>query len=385
MKRYTPDFPEMMRLCETNFSQLRRLLPRNDAPGETVSYQVANAQYRLTIVESTRYTTLVAIEQTAPAITYWSLPSLTVRLYHDAMVAEVCSSQQIFRFKARYDYPNKKLHLESLLTLPLAGEARVRILQITDTHLFAEKHETLLGVNTWESYQAVLDAIHAGQHEYDLIVATGDLAQDQTAAAYQHFAEGIASFRAPCVWLPGNHDFQPAMYSALQEAGISPAKRVFIGDQWQILLLDSQVFGVPHGELSDFQLEWLERKLADAPERHTLLLLHHHPLPSGCSWLDQHSLRNAAELDSVLANYPRVKYLLCGHIHQELDLDWNGRRLLATPSTCVQFKPHCANFTLDTIGPGWRTLELYAEGSLETQVHRLPGTQFRPDTASEGY
>ncbi|MBF0716311.1 3',5'-cyclic-AMP phosphodiesterase, partial [Gemella palaticanis] len=49
------------------------------------------------------------------------------------------------------------------------------------------------------------------------------------------------------------------------------------------------------------------------------------------------------------------------------------------------FKPHCANFTLDTIGPGWRTLELYAEGSLETQVHRLPGTQFRPDTASEGY
>ena len=110
MKRYTPDFPEMMRLCEMNFSQLRRLLPRNDAPGETVSYQVANAQYRLTIVESTRYTTLVTIEQTAPAISYWSLPSMTVRLYHDARVAEVCSSQQLFRFKARYDYPNKKLH-----------------------------------------------------------------------------------------------------------------------------------------------------------------------------------------------------------------------------------------------------------------------------------
>lgn len=172
--------------------------------------------------------------------------------------------------------------MESLLTLPLAGEARVRILQITDTHLFAQKHEALLGVNTWESYQAVLEAIRPHQHEFDLIVATGDLAQDQSSAAYQHFAEGIASFRAPCVWLPGNHDFQPAMYSALQDAGISPAKRVFIGEQWQILLLDSQVFGVPHGELSEFQLEWLERKLADAPERHTLLLLHHHPLPAGC-------------------------------------------------------------------------------------------------------
>jgi len=52
MKRYTPDFPEMMRLCETNFAQLRRLLPRVDEAGETVNYQVANAQYRLTIVES---------------------------------------------------------------------------------------------------------------------------------------------------------------------------------------------------------------------------------------------------------------------------------------------------------------------------------------------
>ena len=275
--------------------------------------------------------------------------------------------------------------MESLLNLSLAGESRVRVLQITDSHLFAEKHETLLGVNTWESYQAVLEAIQAQQRPCDLIVATGDLAQDHSAAAYQHFAEGIARFTAPCVWLPGNHDFQPAMYSALQDAGISPAKRVFIGDHWQILLLDSQVFGVPHGELSEFQLEWLENKLSDSPERHTLLLLHHHPLPSGCSWLDQHSLRNAGELNNVLQRFPKVRHLLCGHIHQELDLDWNGRRLLATPSPCMQFKPHCANFTLDTIAPGWRWLELYDDGTLHTEVCRLESTQFRPDTASEGY
>ena len=275
--------------------------------------------------------------------------------------------------------------MESLLNLSLVDESRVRILQITDTHLFAEKHETLLGVNTWESYQAVLDAIQAQQRDCDLIVATGDLAQDQTAAAYQHFAEGIARFGVPCVWLPGNHDFQPAMYNALHEAGISPAKRVFVGEHWQILLLDSQVFGVPHGELSEFQLDWLEKKLADAEDRHTLLLLHHHPLPSGCSWLDQHSLRNAAELDNVLVRYPNVKNMLCGHIHQELDLNWNGRRMLATPSTCVQFKPHCANFTLDTIAPGWRWLELHADGSMHTEVCRLQSARFNPDTASEGY
>ncbi len=75
------------------------------------NYQVGAAQYRLTVVESTRYTTLVTIEQTMPAVSYWSLPSMTVRLYHDAMVAEVCSSQQIF-FASKRDMitPNKKLH-----------------------------------------------------------------------------------------------------------------------------------------------------------------------------------------------------------------------------------------------------------------------------------
>lgn len=110
MKRYTPDFPAMMRLCETNFAQLRRLLPRINEVGEMIAYQVNGASYRLTILESTRYTTLVEILQTEPAASYWSLPSMSVRLYHDAMVAEVCSTQQIYRFKARYDYPNKKLH-----------------------------------------------------------------------------------------------------------------------------------------------------------------------------------------------------------------------------------------------------------------------------------
>lgn len=110
MKRYTPDFPAMMRLCEMNFAQLRRLLPRKDEVGESAVYHVNSASYRLTIVESTRYTSLVEIQQIAPAVSYWSLPTLSVRLYHDALVAEVCASQQIYRFKARYDYPNKKLH-----------------------------------------------------------------------------------------------------------------------------------------------------------------------------------------------------------------------------------------------------------------------------------
>lgn len=275
--------------------------------------------------------------------------------------------------------------MDSLLKLPVASGSSIRILQITDTHLFAGKHETLLGVNTWASYEAVLEAIAAQRRHYDLIVATGDLAQDHTTEAYQLFAEGIARLPAPCVWLPGNHDFQPTMFSTLANASIADEKHVLIGDRWQVVLLDSQVFGVPHGELSEYQLEWLDKTLASEPQRHTLVLLHHHPLPSGCSWLDQHSLRNPHMLDTVLQRYPLAKTLLCGHIHQELDLEWQGRRVLASPSTCVQFKPHCTNFTIDAESPGWRWLDLCNDGRVETEVCRLTTRIFSPDLDSEGY
>ncbi|MCU5771681.1 3',5'-cyclic-AMP phosphodiesterase [Erwiniaceae bacterium BAC15a-03b] len=275
--------------------------------------------------------------------------------------------------------------MDSLLKLPVSSGDKIRILQITDTHLFAGKNETLLGVNTWASYNAVLEAIEAEGRYYDLIVATGDLAQDHTVEAYQHFAEGISRLPAPCVWLPGNHDFQPAMFNTLAEAAIADAKHVLLGEHWQVVLLDSQVFGVPHGMLSDYQIEWLEKTLALHPQRHTLVLLHHHPLPSGCNWLDQHSLRNPHTLDAVLQHYPLARNLLCGHIHQELDLQWNGRRVLASPSTCVQFKPHCTNFTIDSVAPGWRWLDLYADGRMETDVQRLQTQAYSPDLDSEGY
>ncbi|HCE8948087.1 TPA: 3',5'-cyclic-AMP phosphodiesterase [Morganella morganii] len=277
--------------------------------------------------------------------------------------------------------------METPLHLPVADGAAVRILQITDTHLFAGETDTLLGINTLSSYHAVLDAIVKQQLPADLIVATGDLVQDQSTRAYQRFTDGIARLPAPCVWLPGNHDYQPSMAQELAAAGISPSKQVLLGDQWQLLLLDSQVQSVPHGELSNEQLIWLDNCLAQQPDRYTVVMLHHHPLASGCTWLDQHSLRNSHMLAEVLTRYQNIEGILCGHIHQDLDVMWNGIRMLATPSTCVQFKPHCTNFTLDTAAPGWRYLELTTgdNPSLTTQLFRLDTDEFSPDLGSDGY
>lgn len=262
----------------------------------------------------------------------------------------------------------------------------VRILQITDPHLFADANGALLGVNTRASFQAVLKEIQRRGAEYDLIFATGDLVQENNAEAYHHFAEQVKVLQKPIFWVTGNHDVQPQMANVL--AGypqIQPHKHLLLGSRWQAILLDSHVLGIPGGCLSQTELDFLTEKLAAYPERNSLIVLHHNILPTDSAWLDQHSLHNQHELAAAIAPFSGVKAILHGHIHQEVDRFWQGCRVLATPSTCIQFKPNCDDFTLDPLPQGWRELSLHSDGSFDTAVKRLETNEFLPNFHSSGY
>lgn len=262
----------------------------------------------------------------------------------------------------------------------------VRILHITDPHLFATDSGELLGVNTTRSFQAVLNEIMQQDTAYDLVIAGGDLVQDQNREGYHRFARLVKPLKKPLFWVPGNHDLQPQMGNALaMYAQIQPHKHILAGTKWQIILLDSQLAGIPKGELSPTQLDFLAQKLAAHPERFSLIVLHHNILPTYSAWLDQHSLSNSRALAEVLNAFSNVKAILHGHIHQEVDNRWQGYRIFATPSTCIQFKPHCQHFTLDTLSPGWRELTLNPDGSLQTRIKRLKRNAFLPNFQALGY
>ena len=96
-------------------------------------------------------------------------------------------------------------------------------------------------------------------------------------------------------------------------------------------------------------------------------------------------LRNPDALFAVLDGFPQVRALLWGHIHQEFDQLRNGVRLLASPSTCVQFAPGSEEFQVDQEAPGYRWLRLYADGRLETAVSRVVGIRFEVDYSIKGY
>ncbi len=243
-----------------------------------------------------------------------------------------------------------------------------RLIQISDIHHFADTSQALLGVNTHESFTEITKI--AKKESAGLILLTGDLVQDGTEKAYIHIANEMKSFPMPVYWIPGNHDDAQIMSQVYPRENISNLKHIVL-EHWHIILLNSQKPGAVAGYLDPTQLRFIQHCLDMFPEHYALIVLHHHPLPIGCAWLDKIGLTNAEELWSILAHYPHVKAILSGHVHQQQESEKNGIRYLSTPSTCIQFKTHSQPFALEKIPPGYRWIELYPDGELKTEVCRL--------------
>lgn len=81
----------------------------------------------------------------------------------------------------------------------------VRLVQITDCHLGAEKFFISHGVNTYESFSKVLHEIST-KSPPSLIIASGDISSSGEKCSYQLFSDVMESSLIPYRWLPGNHD-----------------------------------------------------------------------------------------------------------------------------------------------------------------------------------
>ncbi|MDX1757539.1 MAG: 3',5'-cyclic-AMP phosphodiesterase [Marinobacter sp.] len=258
----------------------------------------------------------------------------------------------------------------------------LRVLQLTDPHLMADPTGELLGVNTRDSFDAVLDQIQRDGILPDLILATGDLAQDCSEDAYRLFAEKLAIFNCPVLWLSGNHDDAATLE---RMAGVESGRKQLVQGGWHFILLDSSVPHQVHGELSNRELTFLDEALTAQPELPTLVALHHHPVDIGSRWMDRIGLKNRDAFWRVIDRHPQVKVVLWGHIHQELDQARGNVRLLASPSTCIQFTAGSDDFAVEALPPGYRWLELAPSGDCQTWVGRAGDFRFDLDINSSGY
>jgi 3',5'-cyclic-AMP phosphodiesterase len=267
-----------------------------------------------------------------------------------------------------------------------AGEP-LRLVQVTDSHLSESTGGALLGMDCDESLQEVLKLIASQQNRLDAVLCTGDISQDGSESSYRRFHQHVAGTDTPALWIPGNHD-NPAHMAAALGADHACLQRSMQLGNWQLLMLNSHVDGKIHGRLEDSELNFLQtmaESLGDCRDRHILVCLHHNPLPVKAAWLQRHALQNSREFLELVGRYPAIKCILWGHVHQEHDSIWNGVRMLACPSTCIQFHPEKDDFAVDVLNPGYRWLELYPDGHIETAVERVTGKVFAIDFNSQGY
>ena len=263
------------------------------------------------------------------------------------------------------------------------GES-VSVLHITDTHLFAAEDGTLLGIDTAESLNAVIDAVLSSGRSFDFVLCTGDLSQDYSTGSYERFARIIRRLGKPVYWLPGNHDDGPLMYRIMPGLGISTAREIRCG-RWQFLMLNSQVYSAPCGYLAPDQLAFLRERLDRSDGLFSAVCLHHNVFHTESAWLDQHDLKNSDQFKSIIYHHGMVKLVLCGHIHQNLERELGGISYIATPSTSIQFAYGHNDFQLDRMGPGWRFIDFAPDGTFTSDLFRLPAESFSPNWFSGGY
>lgn len=265
-----------------------------------------------------------------------------------------------------------------------AGRQRpLRLVHLTDTHLFADPAGKLLGLTTRQSFEEVLARALAAASSADAVVLTGDLVHDETAGGYAFLRSKLETLGLPCYYLPGNHDRRDLMEQLLGAAAIGHTAIRRLGG-WNLILLDSTRSGHEGGHLDPAQLDRLGAWLSEDPAP-SLVFLHQHPIPARSQWIDTMGVDNGEALLAVCDRWPNLKAAVFGHIHQELQVARNGYLLLGTPSTCIQFLPGSDDFALDTRTPGYRELLLYPDGRLETSVVRLAAYSEPMNFSALGY
>ena len=260
----------------------------------------------------------------------------------------------------------------------------VELVQITDLHLLVDPQGLLLGVNTDDTAHDIFKFAQSNDWPPDLVLLTGDLAQEPVPETYQRLNELLRSLKIPCVCLPGNHDDPSTMSEQLRADNVRHLTRI-LTDYWQIICLNTSLPEKEGGHVSEESLSQLETLLDEQPDRFALVGIHHPPVAVGCNWLDTMIVDNGDKLLELARSRPQSRAIICGHIHQALHLRDRGLEIFGTPSTCFQFKPDSETFALDELGPGYRRLSLFPDGRIESKVYRLPEKPRGLNQSAAGY
>jgi 3',5'-cyclic-AMP phosphodiesterase len=210
------------------------------------------------------------------------------------------------------------------------------LVQLSDPHIGA----IWAGGDPAAGFAATVEEVQRLPDRPDALLISGDLADNAADTEYALVREVAARIDAPTYVLPGNHDDRDTMRRCFELPGSNGAPIQYAADlgPLRLVVLDSTRPGHDPGELDHERLTWLNAELATAPDRPTIVAMHHPPLLTGSRAWDELGLSSAdrAALAEVVARNPQVRRILAGHVHRTITAELGGSTVLTVPSTYVQ-------------------------------------------------
>lgn len=235
----------------------------------------------------------------------------------------------------------------------------MRVIQLTDLHLLADPNARYRGKDTRSHFLAGLKL--AVRLKPDLLLLTGDLAEDEQLATYQWLYQQLNNSGLNWQWLPGNHD-NPALM-----ASFSPTDFHQQTLHWQILGLNSHLPNQTQGELDATQLERLQHALTNP--KPLLIALHHPPVAVNSQWKDAIALQNSAVFWKLLNDQHHARLVIFGHVHQAFSSSQQQTNVFATPAISVQFTENSNDFAISPAAlPALRLIRLKPKGIFTSRL-----------------
>jgi 3',5'-cyclic AMP phosphodiesterase CpdA len=211
------------------------------------------------------------------------------------------------------------------------------IAQLSDPHLRPRGvlYQGLVDSNAM--FEVAVRHLNSLSPSPDVVILSGDIVDEGSAAEYQMAREMLAAIKQPLFVIPGNHDEREAFRSAFADHAYLPSSGPlhFTVDAGPVRIvgLDITVPGFHHGDMDEVAAAWLDRTLAQAPARPTIIMMHQPPFESGIPYIDKYNCRGGERLAEIVSRYPAVERIVCGHIHRFMQLRFGGTMLCTAPST----------------------------------------------------
>jgi 3',5'-cyclic AMP phosphodiesterase CpdA len=216
------------------------------------------------------------------------------------------------------------------------------IAQISDLHVRGDNTPANTFVPTNALLEACVAHLNTLDPRPDVVLATGDLVDLGRDVDYALLRDILAPLEMPIFLIPGNHDDRDGLRRAFSDSAHLVAEPDWIQytvEGWPVRLiaLDTVDPGQSHGVLDAARLAWLDARLAEQPDRPTVLFMHHPPFRTGIYHMDQINLIEGAEgLGAIVRRNPQVERVLCGHVHRPIQLRWHGTIASVAPSPAHQ-------------------------------------------------